>query len=262
MTDSSDEDVGVLTPIAARKREEIAALPEIDPAALAPAPRSLKAALRRPAGAPIRVIAECKKASPSYGLLRAGYDPLAIAQEYKRNGAAALSVLTDARFFQGDVSHLEAVQAVDLPVLRKDFILHEKQIYEARRHGADAILLIVRLLDRVRLRDFIELANSLGMDTLVETHDAAEVETAIEVGAEIIGINHRNLDDLTMNMDLSLELAPRIREAAPEAIIVAESGVESRAGWSRVDALVDALLIGTAFMRSEDISRTWTEILG
>lgn len=263
MTDPSQSgrgELGVLTPIAARKHEEIAALPAIDPSSLDPAPRSLSAALRRPSGEKIRVIAECKKASPSAGLLRPGYDPAELARQYRDCGAAALSVLTDSKFFQGDISHLAAVQEANIPILRKDFILDEKQIHEARQAGADAILLIVRMLDEARIREFIKVAGDLGMDCLVETHNADEIETALAAGAGIIGINHRDLDDLTMNMNLSLELAPRIREAAPDTIIVAESGVESPAGWRQVDELVDALLIGTAFMRSANIPRTWHEL--
>ncbi len=262
MRSSHQRDTGVLKPIVARKREEIVALAPIDPAALTRADRSLSAALRRPSGERVRVIAECKKASPSAGLLRPGYDPGALAREYRACGAAALSVLTDSKFFQGDITHLTAASAAGIPVLRKDFIIDEKQIFEARQHGADAILLIVRLLDESQLRDFSQTAAALGMDALVETHDAAEVEVALRARSRIIGINHRNLDDLTMNMGLSAELAPRIRAADPEAILVAESGVESREGWRQVDGLVDALLIGTAFMRSADIQATWREILG
>lgn len=244
--------------IVQQKLAEIPGIPEIEP--LGPPVRPFATALRRMPGTPVRVIAECKKASPSSGLLRADYNPAVIAGEYAALGASAISVLTDREFFQGDLGHLELARTSGLPILRKDFIISPQQIFESRRGGADAFLLIVRLLDLPRLIDFIDIGRSLGMDVLVETHNAAEIETAVRAGADIIGINHRDLDTLTMDLSLTERLAPQIRRDRPNTIVVAESGVESHEGRSRVDPYVDAVLIGTALMKATSLRDVWDEI--
>ncbi|MBE7437403.1 MAG: indole-3-glycerol phosphate synthase TrpC [Spirochaetales bacterium] len=253
-------DAGVLAPILAAKQKEVAELARRSSPELTLAAHRFRPAVKRPAGSPVRVIAECKKASPSKGLLRNHYEPVALAREYKQLGAAALSILTDQNFFQGSLTDLTAVLPVGLPVLRKDFIIDERQIFQARAAGADAILLIVRILSTQQLRDFFEIVTGLGMDALIEVHDQPELEAALEVGADMIGINHRNLDTLMMDLSLTSRLAPVARAARPELVLVAESGVEDRAGIDAVDAHADAVLIGTAFMQARSISAVWKEL--
>ena len=222
---------------------------------------TLQVALRRLPAQPLRIIAECKCASPSRGLLRADYQPKQIAASYTTCGAAALSVLTDAQFFQGALAHVAEVrQASALPILRKDFILDPLQIYESIHAGVDAILLIVRLLSFDKLQMLYRLARQFGLDVLVEVHNQAEAEQAIALQAEIIGINHRNLDSLSMDLSLTPRLTPLIRQALPNAIIIAESGVESSASRKQVAEFVDGILIGTALMQSSDIRARWQEI--
>jgi indole-3-glycerol phosphate synthase len=173
----------------------------------------------------VNVIAECKRRSPSRGVLRADYDPAAIAREYEIAGAAAVSVLTEPTFFDGAPEHLTAVRAVTkLPVLRKDFIVDPYQIFEARAMGADAILLIVSALKSSELRRLHVIARDMGLDVLVEVHDAAELETALKVGATIVGVNNRNLRTLEVDTDTSQQMIERI----PSGVVaVAESGLRS-----------------------------------
>ena len=218
------------------------------------------AALRRPAGSPIRVIAECKKASPSMGLIKPDYDPARIAITYRDCGAQALSVLTDRSFFQGCNADLMAARKAELPIIRKDFILSPLQIREAREIGASAILLIVRILSAQQLVELQHAAREWGLHALVEIHNEAEAEAAMQSGARIIGINHRDLDTLEMDLGLTARIAPQIRSARPDCILVGESGVESPGGLARVDPYVDAVLIGTALMKSADIAATWRTI--
>ncbi len=210
----------------------------------------------------LAVIAECKKASPSSGLIRADYDATAIANTYRSLGAAACSVLTDATYFQGSLADIESVAAAGIVALRKDFILYEEQIFEAARVGASAVLLIVRLLDDSRLRALLETAKSLHLDVLVETHDAEEVRRAVDAGAPCIGINHRNLDTLAMDLSLTEEYAPLVRQRNPDALIVAESGIEDPAVLKRLEGLADAVLIGTYFMKQPDIAAAWHRLFG
>ncbi len=252
----------LLDRIVASKRSELASLEP--PFAERSGPvRSLKKSLQRPPGAPLRILAECKKASPSQGLMRADYDPAAIAQEYEQLGVAGISVLTDGPFFQGSLADLRAVRrSVGVPVIRKDFTLEPVQVEEAWSAGADAVLLIVRLLSTEKLRSLLACASDFGLDALVETHNEREVEVALEVGADIIGINHRDLDTLRMDLSLTERLAPRIRGVRPGAVIVAESGVESREGRNRVEPFADAVLVGTAFMQSTNIAATWRAVFG
>ena len=221
-----------------------------------------QSALRRPAGEPIRVIAECKKASPSKGLLRADYDPAAIASQYQQLGASALSVLTDQEFFQGDLSHVALAKASGLPILRKDFMISPLQVAQAHQAGADAILIIVRILDDAGITALLQAANYFNMAALVEVHNQAEAERAMQLGATIIGINHRDLDTLQMNLDLTPQLAPRIKASRPDAILVTESGVEEPQGLNYVQEYADAVLIGTALMQSQDVAATWRQLFG
>jgi indole-3-glycerol phosphate synthase len=249
------------------KREEGESVPGHNPDGKAPfsdsqEPPSFAGALRREPGSPLRVIAECKKASPSRGLLRPHYDPGALALEYARLGAGALSILTDRTYFQGEISHLDQARQSGLPLLRKDFIISPLQIREAKLHGASAILLIVRLLSDAELKELLTFARSLGLDVLTEVHNQGEAERALAAGASIIGINHRDLDTLTMDLSLTERLAPMIRKENPSALVVAESGVESREGRMQVEPHADAILIGTAFMGSEDMEGRWKEIFG
>jgi len=247
--------MSILEDIVRNKRDEIAALKNTAPIselrkAISEAPpvRDFHTALRRD---PPALIAEIKRASPSKGLLSETFDPSSIAVEYERGGAAALSVLTDRRFFRGDPSHLRrAREACSLPVLRKDFILDEYQVLESRILSADAILLIARLLDSALLRDLIEAAHGLGMEAIVEVHDEGEVEAALDAEARIIGVNNRDLSTFSVSLDTSLRLRPKI---PPGIIAVSESGVRSEEDVRRLaESGFDAVLIGEELMRAHD----------
>jgi indole-3-glycerol phosphate synthase/phosphoribosylanthranilate isomerase len=239
-------------------REEVAARKAREPldtlrarASAASEPRDFAGALRPRRSGPARLIAEIKQASPSKGLLSADFDPVAQAQTYEAGGAAAISVLTEPQFFLGSLEHLAAVrQAVSLPVLRKDFLLDPYQVYEARAAGADATLLILSMLDDALAADLLALIRSLGMEALVEAHDAVEVQRALTLGAGIIGVNAR---DLRTFEEHPLE-ALRLRALVSHDIIyVSESGIRDRLGVTRARAWgADAVLVGEALMRSED----------
>jgi indole-3-glycerol phosphate synthase len=249
----------VLQTILARKAEEVAErsrtrpLDAVREAALAqPAPRGFAQALRAKRALDLpAVIAEVKKASPSKGLIRADFDPAAIARSYEAGGAACLSVLTDVDHFQGRDAYLQqARDACTLPVLRKDFIVDAYQVHESRLLGADCILLIVAALDDVRLADFTVLGLELGMDVLVEVHDIDELERALQVPAPLLGINNRNLRTFDVSLDTTLAL----REAVPaDRILVTESGIATRADVARLrEAGVPAFLVGESLMRQRD----------
>ena len=197
------------------------------------------------------VIAEIKKASPSRGVLREQFEPAAIAASYERHGAACLSVLTDAQFFQGEISHLKQARAAcKLPVLRKDFTIDPYQVYEARAAGADCILLIVAALDAARMRELEAAAQELGMAVLVEAHDAAELEQALALKTPLVGINNRNLRTFETRLETTLDLMPRIPAGR---MVVTESGVLSpRDVRTLRDGKVDCFLVGEAFMRAAD----------
>jgi indole-3-glycerol phosphate synthase len=252
----------ILKKILLTKAEEIAAAKKSEPlealreaAAWLPPPRDFVGALRAriAAGRPA-VIAEIKKASPSKGVIRADFDPADIAARYAAGGAACLSVLTDRDYFQGAPDDLRAARdACDLPVLRKDFMIDPYQVYEARAMGADCILLIVAALDLPRMRELEAIALELGMAVLVESHDAAELELALQLQTPLIGINNRNLRSFVTSLDTTLDLLPRIRAAGSERLPVTESGILTPADVAHLRAHgVDAFLVGEAFMRADD----------
>lgn len=210
--------------------------------------RGFAAALRahRPA-----VIAEVKKASPSKGVIRADFDPVAIARAYAAAGAAALSVLTEPRFFQGELSHLASIRAaIELPLLRKDFLFDPYHVVEARAWGADAVLFIVAVLDDPLLRDLLAVAADRGLEALVEVHTEDEVDRAARAGATLIGVNNRDLRTFVTSLATAERLRPRIPASA---IAVAESGIESAADITRLRAVgFEAFLIGESLMRAPD----------
>ncbi|MBW7898626.1 Indole-3-glycerol phosphate synthase [Candidatus Brocadiaceae bacterium B188] len=209
----------------------------------------------------ISVIAEIKKASPSVGIIREDFDPMKIALLYKEGGASAISVLTDEKYFQGKLSYMTDVRAiVDLPVLRKDFIIDPYQIYEARSAGADAILLIAALLSEDEIQRFLDLAKELEMDCLVEVHTESELRKVLQTSAGIIGINNRDLATFTIDLETTLRLRPMIPDGK---IIVSESGIKSRTEILRLfNKGINAILIGETLMKSNDIPATLHELLG
>lgn len=225
-------------------------------AAMAPA-RSFAEAIRVPGQ--LRVIAEFKRRSPSAGVIRAGAEPADIARRYAAAGAAALSVLTDAAFFDGGMCDLRAARlAVSLPILRKDFLLDERDLLQARLAGADAVLLIVRILPPATLSSLIASARAMGLAALVEAHSDEEIEAALHAGADIIGVNHRDLDTLAIDLTLSA----RARALAPEAILVGESGIQTRAHVDLMRAHgVDAILVGESLLRAPDPGQALAELL-
>jgi indole-3-glycerol phosphate synthase len=253
----------ILARIVSRKREELR-FGNIPPAELRqiaedmrPGRRDFAAALRakRPA-----IISEIKKASPSRGVLVEDFQPVSLAKQYQRGGAAALSVLTDHDFFQGCLADLWAARAAaSLPVIRKDFTISEYHVLEAAAHQADAILLIVAILDEAQLRAYRELAGEFGMAALVEVHDLRELGIALESGAEIIGVNNRDLRSFQVSLDTSIRLAPEI----PQSVIkVSESGIFSSAEVRRLmDAGYDAFLVGEHLVKSGDPARAIQELV-
>ena len=249
----------ILERILARKREELEAARASVPfaemqrrAAAAPPPRDFAGALRAriAAGRPA-VIAEVKKASPSKGVLRADFDPAAIARSYEAGGAACLSVLTDRDFFQGAPEYLvQARAACSLPVLRKDFITEPYQVHEARALGADCILLIAAAVARQDMQGLEASARSLGMAVLVEVHDAAELESALALQTPLLGINNRNLRTFETRLETTLELLASVPAGK---VVVTESGILAPADVARMrERSVNAFLVGEAFMRAPD----------
>lgn len=227
----------------------------------APPVRSFAQAIKRRAGEPIRLIAELKKASPSKGVFRDDFEPKTILLAYEQSPAAALSILTDESFFQGNLDNLLLARRLTTkPLLRKDFLVDEYQLYEARVYGADAVLLIVAALDDVQLRELLALAGELGMDALVEVHTEGELERALKAGAKIIGVNNRDLRTFEVDMNTTLKL----REFIPnDCVLVSESGIETREQVRQLEeAGVDAILVGETLIRSDDPIAKAKELLG
>jgi indole-3-glycerol phosphate synthase len=220
--------------------------------------RGFLRALRGPGCA---LIAEIKSASPSKGAIRPDMDPLAVARAYADNGASCISVLTDEKYFGGSLERLSAVRReVRLPILRKDFIIDYYQIYEARAAGADAVLLIVACLDDQRLRTFMGVTRSLGMDSLVEVHDRGELDRAVAAGAKLIGINNRDLRTFATDIAVTGDLAPFV---PPNAVIVSESGIAGPEDVRRIHALgANAVLVGESLMRAADTGAAVRELAG
>jgi indole-3-glycerol phosphate synthase len=249
----------ILNKINATKRDEVAAAKALRPLAQVeaearrqPPPRDFTGALRaKIAAGRSAVIAEVKKASPSKGILREDFDPAAIARSYEAGGAACLSVLTDAPYFQGCPDYLQAARAAcSLPVLRKDFLVDSYQVYEARAMGADCILLIVASLDLPRMQEMEAIAHELGMAVLVESHNGEELDLALELKTPLIGINNRNLRTFEVSLNVTLQQLDRI---PADRLIVTESGI---LGADDVALMrrhqVNAFLVGEAFMRADD----------
>jgi len=249
----------ILKRILRRKSEEIAAAAEQESlqalsrrVAEADAPRGFRAALQaKIAAGDAAVIAEVKKASPSKGVLREDFDPAAIGRAYAEGGAAALSVLTDRDYFQGAPEHLAAARAASgLPVLRKDFVIDPYQVYEARAMGADCILLIVAALGDAALRELRDLAAHLGMDVLVEVHDGDELDRALAIAPDLVGINNRDLRSFHTTTEVTLALRERVPE---DIVLVTESGIDTAEDVAAMRAAgVHAFLVGEAFMKAPD----------
>jgi indole-3-glycerol phosphate synthase len=249
----------ILTRILAWKRQEVAQARQEQPLGELrhrvqhmPPTRGFRQALQGWDQRGTRIIAEIKKASPSAGLIRADFDPVAIAMTYARHGAAAISILTDRKFFQGELEYLTAVrEAVPLPLLRKDFVIDPYQLYEARVAGADAVLLIAAALDVLELIDLAALSFELGLEPLVEVHTATELEKALACSGRIIGINNRNLHTFHTDVATTVALLPYIPEGY---LVVSESGLQDRATITRLEHHgVAAFLIGESLMREADI---------
>ncbi|HVV70661.1 MAG TPA: indole-3-glycerol phosphate synthase TrpC [Verrucomicrobiae bacterium] len=265
----------ILDTIVQQKKLEIEALPrqEISVQKLKAAleqrgeRRDFLGALRAPATGSVALIAEVKKASPSAGLIRADFDPVQIAVQYEQAGAACLSVLTDQKFFQGSLEYLKQIrQAVDLPLLRKDFIIDDRQILEAIEWGADAILLIVAILSDAQLARFHALAVESGLAALVEVHDEAELDRALSAGARLIGVNNRDLKTFKVDLATTERLAQRLtaKTSAQRStpLLVAESGIHTNADVQRLSRCgAEAILVGESLMRGADLGAKVRELL-
>ena len=265
----------ILDTIVEEKRREVAGLPRraVSTADLKAALkargglRDFAGALRTPKRGPVAHIAEVKKASPSVGLIRPDFDPVAIDREYEAAGASCLSVLTDEKFFQGSLAYLKLIRgAVKLPLLRKDFIIDERQILEGVEWGADAILLIVAILSDAHLRQFHTLATKAGLAALVEVHDEAELDRALAAGAQIIGVNNRDLKTFKVDLATTERLAARITHHAARTtprLLVAESGIHTHADVQRLARCgAQAILVGESLMKHADIAAKVRELLG
>lgn len=263
---ASDEPPSILDRIVRTKWQELATAQAACPVSelerqveALPPTRGFADALRRPGE--VRVIAEVKKASPSAGVIRADFDPASIARMYQSHGAACISVLTDESYFQGHLEHLKAVRtAVSIPLLRKEFILDRYQLLEARLAGADAALLIAEILPRDRLAVLHQQARDLGLDVLVELHDAEQLPRVLDSGATLIGINNRNLRTFATRLEHTLELLPQIPRGVT---VVSESGIRTAADMARLrDAGVAAVLVGESLMRAPDIGAALLSLRG
>jgi indole-3-glycerol phosphate synthase len=261
----------ILDRILAKKREEVAALKAKSPYdrtfAMPRAARlgrrvkrSLVAALRRPAGAPVRVLAEFKRASPSAGAIRPDAEPAVIAREYAEAGAAAISVLTDREFFAGDLEFIgECKRVTKLPILRKDFLIDPEQVNEAMMYGADAVLLIVAALPGAELATMLQAARDQHLEALVEAHSLAEAERALAAGATLLGVNHRDLHTFAIDMTLTEQIAKRV---PADVVVVAESGIKTRDDVRRLgDAGAHAVLVGEHLMRAPSPGAALRELI-
>ena len=264
----------ILDKIVAEKRKEVARLPERRIAAgdLRDAmlergeSRDFLAALRQPRPGGVALIAEVKKASPSAGVICADFDPVRTAKEYEAAGATCLSVLTDEKFFQGSLDYLRQIRAaVRLPLLRKDFMIDERQILETIEWGADAILLIVAILDDARLKHFHALATEAGLAALVEVHDEAELDRALAAGANLIGVNNRDLKTFKVDLATTERVASKLHLSHPaenSILLVAESGIHTGADAQRlVKYGARAILVGESLMRTGDLRAKTRELL-
>lgn len=256
----------ILQKIVTTKRAEVAEAKQRVPmselrARLADVPPARNFFVPLAAGPPIKLIAEVKKASPSAGVIRDDFDPVAIAKIYKAHGASCISVLTDEPYFQGRLEYLQQIRAaVKLPVLRKDFILDEYQVIEARAAGADAVLLIAECLDDCNLRKLFNATCELGMMPLVELYEPENLQRVFDVGATLIGVNNRNL----RTFEVDLEHTIRMRDRVPdECVLVGESGIRTREDVRRLEAAgVDAMLVGESLTREPDIGAAVDRLLG
>ena len=250
-----------LAEILAEKKNEVARLKKGMPfkgVSDLPAIRDFKAAISVPPQ--IRLIAEIKFASPSAGLIREKTDPIAIGQIYEKAGAAAISLLTDQKFFQGDLSQLPHLKnATSLPILRKDFIIDEVQVREAKLYGADAVLLIARILSRAQLKEFLSMCRELNIAPLTEIHDREDLEKAVSCGADIIGINNRDLDSFKVDINTTFELASEVPE---DCTLVSESGITDMEDILSLRTTgIHAILVGSALMKSDDLTYTTTQFV-
>jgi indole-3-glycerol phosphate synthase len=267
----------ILDRIVEQKHREVQRLPPdpVSPASLRTAraargpARDFLAALRQPHRPPVALIAEIKRASPSAGIIRPDFDPVAIARTYAAAGADCLSVLTDVEFFQGSIDYLRPIRdAVGLPILRKDFIVHPRQIRETLEAGADAILLIAAILDDDALGRFLALSEAAGLTALVEVHDTDELDRVQAIGAQLIGVNNRNLKSFGVDLATTERLAARLGTPdppppLPRPLLVAESGLHTRADIERVARCgAQAVLIGESLMRHPNIAIKVCELMG
>ena len=253
-----DEIVAAKTEELARQKRAVPLEALTDKIASQPVASSLSHALK--AGG-VRLIAEVKKASPSRGLLRPDFDPVDLARTYSSNGASAISILTDPRF-QGELDHIVQVKYTGAsntaPVLRKDFIFNPYQVHEARAAGADAILLIVAILTPPQIKEYLQLGRSLGMDCLVEVHDPDEVQVALDTGAEIIGINNRDLRTFVTDLQVTRDLAPLVPD---DKVLVSESGIHGPDDLRDLSAYgVNAVLVGESIVTSDDVAQKVREL--
>ena len=270
----------ILDTIVEEKKREVARLPhrslsvaDLKAALIARGGRrDFVGALRKPKSGAVALIAEVKKASPSAGVIRPDFDPVRIAREYEAAGASCLSVLTDEKFFQGSLEYLKQIRgAVKLPLLRKDFVIDERQLLEAIEWGADAVLLIVAILSDAQLRRFHVLATGAGLAALVEVHDEVEFDRALAAGAELIGVNNRNLKTFNVDLATTEQLAALLRSyprntkhatARPPPLLIAESGIHTRADVERlVKCGAQAILVGESLMKHADIGAKARELL-